>query len=126
MSAAESKELGLNFSYVFESLQTLKPERIELLDKGTSKKVNNLNREEYSDLVCCYLLYQTVQKQVLRFLNSICYVCPKELLSSLKIAELHRLFIKKYLPIYIDILSTLTAFWDSTCEKEDWFCLTLS
>ncbi len=44
MSATDSKDLNLNFSYLFESLETLKQERVELLDKGTSKKVNNLNR----------------------------------------------------------------------------------
>lgn len=45
MSIADSKTLNLNFSYMFESLQSLKQERIELIDKGTSKKVNNLNRD---------------------------------------------------------------------------------
>lgn len=44
MSIGESKDLNLNFSYVFESLENLQNERVELLDKGTSKKVNNLNR----------------------------------------------------------------------------------
>lgn len=44
ISITESKDLNLNFSYIFESLATLKPERVELIDKGTSKKVNNLNR----------------------------------------------------------------------------------
>lgn len=44
MSTSESKDLNLNFSYIFESLETLKPERVEVIDKGTSKKVNNLNR----------------------------------------------------------------------------------
>jgi len=96
MSVGESKDLNLTFSYVFESLETLKSERIDLIDKGTSKKVNNLNREEYCDLVCCYLLYKIVSKQINRFLESICYLSPKELLSSLKIASLHPFFIKKY------------------------------
>ena len=45
MSSGDSKTLNLNFSYNFQSLQTLKQERVELTDKGTSKKVNNLNRE---------------------------------------------------------------------------------
>ena len=68
---------------------------MELLDKGTSKKVNNLNREDYCDLVCCYLLYRSVAKQVARFLEGIVYLCPKELLSSLRVADLHRFFLKK-------------------------------
>ena len=77
MSIGESKDLNLNFSYVFESLENLQHERVELLDKGTSKKVNNLNREEYCDLACCYLLYKNVLKQVTRFLEGVIHLCPK-------------------------------------------------
>ena len=105
ISLADSKTLNLNFSYNFESLETLKPERVELIDKGTSKKVNNLNREEYCDLVCCYLLYKTVSKQINRFLESICLVCPKDLLSSIKVTHLHNFFIKKYIFVYVGIPS---------------------
>lgn len=45
MSVEDSAQLALNFSYNFESLDNFKPVRIELIDKGSSKKVNNLNRD---------------------------------------------------------------------------------
>jgi hypothetical protein len=45
LSIEDSASLALNFSYNFESLDNFKPIRIELIDKGSSKKVNNLNRD---------------------------------------------------------------------------------
>lgn len=77
MNSQDSKEFNLNFSYVFESLETFQPTRIELIEKGSSKKVNNMNREEYCDSVCCYLLFTVILKQLNRFLEAVLYVCPK-------------------------------------------------
>ena len=58
LSTSDCAAMKLNFSFLFESLDTFKPIRVELVDKGSSKKVNNLNREEYCDLVGCYILYE--------------------------------------------------------------------
>lgn len=44
LTVEDSASLGLNFSRNFESLDNFKPVRIELVDKGSSKKVNNKNR----------------------------------------------------------------------------------
>lgn len=45
LSEADSKTLNLNFSYEFDSVaDPNKKEKIELVDKGVQKKVNNLNR----------------------------------------------------------------------------------
>jgi hypothetical protein len=61
LSIEDSKTLNLNFSYLFENITTLKEERVEMIDKGTSKKVNNLNRDEYADSVACHVLYNTIK-----------------------------------------------------------------
>lgn len=58
--------------------------------------MNNVNREEYADIICCYLLFKLVKKQLSRFLEALIYVCPKELLAGLEINQIHNLFIKKY------------------------------
>lgn len=45
LSCEDSASLNLNFSHLFEFMdETLKEERVELVDKGASKKVNNHNR----------------------------------------------------------------------------------
>lgn len=77
MSVEDSAQLALNFSYNFESLDNFKPVRIELIDKGSSKKVNNLNRDEYCDLVCCYILYEYCRPQINRLLTTILSIVPK-------------------------------------------------
>ena len=82
LSIGDSSTLKLNFSYNFESLETLKEERIELVDKGASKKVNNQNREEFCDLVCCYILYEQIKPQITRLLESIICIIPKEYIST--------------------------------------------
>ena len=77
LSTADSSTMKLNFSYVFESVETLKGERVELIDKGSSKKVNNQNREEFCDLVCCYILYEQIRPQLTRLIESIIEIVPK-------------------------------------------------
>ena len=78
LSTPDSSKLQLNFSYSFESLEDFKPIRIELVDKGSSKKVNNLNREEYCDFVCSYVLYDNLRPQIHRLLKTILSIIPKE------------------------------------------------
>jgi hypothetical protein len=95
LSVEDSSTLTLNFSYCFESLENFKPVRIELIDKGSSKKVNNLNREEYCDLVGCYILYEYTRPHVNRLLSTILSIVPKELISCTSTKEILSLFYDK-------------------------------
>jgi hypothetical protein len=49
-------------------LKTLEQERVELVDKGASKKVNNLNRAEFCDSIACHVLYKNLNTQISRLL----------------------------------------------------------
>lgn len=95
LSIEDSKTLNLNFSYIFENTKTLQNERIELVDKGASKKVNNLNRDEFCDAIACHVLYNNIKPQISRFIQGVLNVVPKELLSNLKISEVYPIFYNK-------------------------------
>ena len=87
--------MTLNFSYLFESLETFKPIRVELVDKGSSKKVNNLNREEYCVLVSCYILYEEIRPQVTRLLETILSIVPKDYIACSPTKKILSLFYDK-------------------------------
>jgi hypothetical protein len=95
LSEADSKTLNLNFSYEFESLtDPTKKEKIELVEKGVQKKVNNLNREEYVDYICCRILFGNVKVQLERLLLGVFKVLPKQYIANLKFNEVLQVFYK--------------------------------
>ncbi len=95
LSIEDSKTLNLNFSYIFENTKNLQNERVELVDKGASKKVNNMNRDEFCDSIACHVLFEYVKAQVSRMMLGILNVVPKELLSCKKISEMYAIFYNK-------------------------------
>ena len=96
LSEADSKTLNLNFSYEFDSIvDPSKKEKIELVDKGVQKKVNNLNREEYVDFICCRILFGNVRLQLERLLTGVYKVLPKQYISNLKFNDILQTFYKK-------------------------------
>lgn len=101
LSCSDSKTLNLNFSFNFNSLETLKDERVELVDKGSSKKVNNFNRDEYVDAVACYIFYQNCMPQITRLIKSIITIVPKDYISCVKSSEILSLFYAKEKYLFI-------------------------
>jgi hypothetical protein len=89
--------MNLTFSYEFDSAKEPgKKERLELIDKGTSKKVNNLNRDEYCDLICCRILYGFSQSQLDRFQIGLFKILPKEFLSNTSTVTVLKTLYKQY------------------------------
>ena len=106
----QSKTLNLNFTYEFDALNDpTKKEKTELVEKGVQKKVNNLNREEYCDFICCKILFGNVRVQLERFLTGAFKVLPKQYIANLKFGDVFETFYKTYPPIHSAPTSSSTT-----------------
>jgi hypothetical protein len=66
-----------------------------LIEKGVQKKVNNLNRDEYVDFICCRILFGNVKIQLERLLLGVFKVLPKQYIANLKFNEVLQIFYKR-------------------------------
>ncbi len=80
-----SKELGLSFLY--ERAVENKTEKVELVANAISKKVNNLNREEYADGVLSLVLCEDYKRQFEAFFLGLLAVLPKEVYAQMTVSQ---------------------------------------